>query len=161
MDIFDTGAYFSSKIPIMATTSPLLRSAACAIAAKQLYRSNRNPFESHLQHLGPVDWTYESARNYHEAIGHLREAVNTRAYDEGAVEKEHMLAAIAILCIFELMDDPGTAWKAHLSALPLFGSESDSIQELLSTVTLHKTAVKGPIFWILARQDQLCACEFH
>ncbi|KAJ5784343.1 uncharacterized protein N7503_009555 [Penicillium pulvis] len=67
-----------------------------------------------------------------------------------------MLAAVAILCTFELMDAPGSAWRAHLSALPLFDDRSASMPGH-SLIVIPRTAIKGPIFWSLARQDLLCA----
>jgi hypothetical protein len=75
-------------------------------------------------------------------------------------DKEEMLAAVAILCAFELMDAPGSAWRAHLSALPLFNDKTASISDQ-SMIVIPRTAVKGPIFWSLARQDLLCACKLQ
>ncbi|RYP43192.1 hypothetical protein DL768_010044 [Monosporascus sp. mg162] len=60
--------------------------------------------------------------------------------------------------MYELMDPPGVAWRAHLSALPLFIPHPDTESEAASTVTIPRNAIKGPIFWSLARQDILCAC---
>jgi hypothetical protein len=72
-------------------------------------------------------------------------------------EKEDMLAAVAILCIYELMNAPGTAWRAHLSALPLFKPAEDTLHPA-SPIVIPRTAIQGPILWSLARQDLLCAC---
>lgn len=38
MDLFDLGMYFGSYVPVKALSNPLLKSAACAYAAKQLGR---------------------------------------------------------------------------------------------------------------------------
>ncbi|OBS28336.1 hypothetical protein FPOA_02277 [Fusarium poae] len=161
-DIFDTGCYFSGKVPVKAASSPLLKSAICAIAAKHLYRLRKNKSHSILSSEPrdtlwlSYDWRYESARHYDEAINHLRSAVDLQTYENDLSEKEDMLAAVAILCIYELMDAPGTAWRAHLSALPLFKSTEDP-SNLASPIVIPRTAIQGPILWNLARQDLLCA----
>jgi hypothetical protein len=163
-DIFDTGCYFSGKVPVKAATSPLLKSAICAIAAKHLYRLHKN--KSHSYPISTprdslwlsYDWRYESAKHYDEAIHHLKNAVDLQTYENDLSEKEDMLAAVAILCIYELMDAPGTAWRAHLSALPLFKPTEDTSNPS-SPIVIPRTAIQGPILWSLARQDLLCACK--
>ncbi|CEI66157.1 unnamed protein product [Fusarium venenatum] len=161
-DIFDTGCYFSGKVPVKAASSPLLKSAICAISAKHLYRLRKNKSQSPLNPIprdtiwSSYDWHYESAKHYDEAINHLRSAVDLQTYENDLSEKEDMLAAVAILCIYELMDAPGTAWRAHLSALPLFKSTEDP-SNLPSPIVIPRTAIQGPILWSLARQDLLCA----
>ncbi|KAF4949298.1 hypothetical protein FSARC_13505 [Fusarium sarcochroum] len=163
LDIFDTGCYFSGKVPVKAASRPLLKSAMCAIAAKHLYRLNRNrpSREEPIQIPGgrgwrSSDWRYQSVKHYDEAIGHLKIAVDLHTYENDLSEKEDMLAAVAILCIYELMDAPGTAWRAHLSALPLFKSTEDA-SFAASPIVIPRTAIQGPILWSLARQDLLCA----
>ncbi|KAH7129859.1 hypothetical protein B0J13DRAFT_563430 [Dactylonectria estremocensis] len=163
MDLFDTGAYFSSKVPVIAATRPLVKSAVCALAAKHLHNSRRSLKSFRSRHNIPhlfdqnVDWHYESATYYDQAIGHLKTAVNLQRFDEDPADKEEIFAAVAILCTYELMDAPGTAWRAHLSALPLFSPEQDSSLVPSSPVIIPRAAIKGPIFWSLARQDFLCA----
>ncbi|KAH8667148.1 hypothetical protein BGZ61DRAFT_592658 [Ilyonectria robusta] len=163
MDLFDTGAYFSSKVPVIAATRPLVKSAVCALAAKHLHNSQRslksfNRRNSILPLFDQnVDWHYQAATYYDQAIGHLKTAVNLQTFDEDPIDKEEIFAAVAILCTYELMDAPGTAWRAHLSALPLFSPEQDSALAPSSPVIIPRAAIKGPIFWSLARQDFLCA----
>ncbi|KAF9880493.1 zn 2cys6 transcription factor [Colletotrichum karsti] len=172
MDLFDTSAHFSCKVSIRATTRPLLKSAICALAAKHLSRTQNN----HEQHtarsarksLASADdrspnWSYHAVRYYHQAIRCLKHAIAIGGRDEmdmqrGDAESRHAdtFAAVAILCIYELMNAPGNAWKAHLTALPLF-SASDSTLSGSSPVTIPQSPIKGPIFWSLARQDFLCA----
>lgn len=162
MDIFDTSAYFSSKVPVLAATRPLLRSAVCALSAKHLkhvYHTSIGHDRSVLLPLADEEtWQYQSAKNYDQALGLLNKAIDLGTYIDSPSDKEVILAAVAILCLYELMDAPGTAWKAHLSALPLFNDTSASIPAH-SSVMIPKTAIKGPIFWSLARQDLLCACK--
>ncbi|KAF5661765.1 hypothetical protein FHETE_8300 [Fusarium heterosporum] len=158
-DIFDTGCYFSGKVPVKAATSPLLKSSICAISAKHLLRLNKTQ-TSQNHCLDPrwrgYDWLYESAKHYSEAIRHLKTAVDLQTYENDLSEKEDMLAAVAILCIYELMDAPGTAWRAHLSALPLF-KPTENVSHPATPVVIPRTAIQGPILWSLARQDLLCA----
>ncbi|KLO82620.1 uncharacterized protein LW93_9824 [Fusarium fujikuroi] len=156
-DIFDTGCYFSGKVPVKAATSPLLKSSMCAIAAKHLYRVNKSRLDLMIDSRWQgYDWRYESAKHYDEAIHHLKSAVDLCTYENNLSDKEDMLAAVAILCIYELMDAPGTAWRAHLSALPLFNPAEDASHPA-SPVVIPRTAIQGPILWSLARQDLLCA----
>ncbi|CAG7922011.1 unnamed protein product [Penicillium olsonii] len=161
MDLFDTTAYFSSKVPVLAATRPLLKSAVCALSAKHLQHVHHvSTPENQKGFLLPFTdeetWKYQSAKNYDQALGFLKTAINLGAYNDSPSDKEEMLAAVAILCLYELMDAPGTAWKAHLSALPLF-NDTSAAMPAQSSVIIPKTAIKGPIFWSLARQDLLCA----
>lgn len=103
-------------------------------------------------------WQYQSAKHYDQALGRLKTAIDMETYDNSPSEKEEMLAAVAILCTFELMDAPGSAWRAHLGALPLF-DDNTTFMPAQSTIIIPRMAIKGPIFWRLARQDLLCACK--
>ncbi|CEJ55703.1 hypothetical protein PMG11_01942 [Penicillium brasilianum] len=167
MDLFDTTSYFSSKVPVIATSKLLLKSAVCALSAKHLRHVCRVmsqagvdpgsvPKYSGLPFSNEEMWRYHSARYYDQALGHLKIAVSSESYSHTLQGKEEMLAAVAILCSFELMDAPGSAWRAHLSALPLFDDRAASVP-VHSSIIIPQTAVKGPIFWSLARQDLLCA----
>lgn len=171
MDLFDTGAAFSCKVPVIATTRPLLKSAVCALAARHLQHVrhvSNNSSASQMSHGKAsgfsfldrqVDWQYQSAKYYHQAIGHLKAATNYEAFETVVSDKEELFAAVAILCTYELMDAPGTAWRAHLSALPLFSPAPDPSSTPCSPVTIPRAEIKRPIFWSLARQDLLCACK--
>ncbi|RFU81357.1 hypothetical protein TARUN_840, partial [Trichoderma arundinaceum] len=168
MDTFDTGAYFSHKVTVMAATKPLLKSAVCALAAKHLGHCQNNMTSGHREHLDArctillslgdkVDWQYQSVKHYDRAIKHLKVAINLGAFETDDGDREELFASITILCTYELMDAPGTAWRAHLSALPLFSPRPESDSLLGSPITIPRAAVSGPIFWSLARQDLLCA----
>ncbi|OQD87465.1 hypothetical protein PENANT_c005G00356 [Penicillium antarcticum] len=161
MDLFDTTAYFSSKVPVIAAVRPLLKSAVCALSAKHLQHlyhiSDGIDRNSYILSLADEEtWHYQSAKHYDQALGYLKTAIDLETYNDSPSEKEEMLAAVAILCLYELMDAPGTSWRAHLSALPLFNETSASMP-VHSSVIIPRTAIKGPIFWSLARQDLLCA----
>ncbi|CAM1508636.1 Fc.00g054840.m01.CDS01 [Cosmosporella sp. VM-42] len=168
MDVFDTNAYFSHKVPLMAATKPLLKSAACALAAKHLRHVQRKQLSnnSNLASLSPglslplddnTDWGFLSAKYYYQAISHLKSAVKLRRFTMPGPDKEELFAAIAILCIYDLMEYPGIAWRAHLSALPLFIPAPDSDSSSSSSSTTPRAPISGPVFWNLARQDLLCA----
>lgn len=172
MDLFDTTAYFSSKVPVLAASKTLLKSAVCALSAKHLRhvcrvmsQDNETPanFPRHiaLPWVNEEMWQYNSAKYYDQALGHLQSVVSSESYSSNSLDKEEMLAAVAILCAFELMDAPGSAWKAHLSALPLFNDKVPSEAEQHPSIVIPQTAIKGPIFWSLARQDLLCACKLQ
>lgn len=172
MDLFDTSAHFSRKITIRAATRPLLKSAICALAAKHLSRTPRDNHDNHSIRItraktasavsSHTDWQYHAVSYYHQAIRYLKDAIassdcdDTRDLDSG--HHTDTFAAVAILCMYELMDAPGNAWKAHLTALPLY-SASDSNLAGCSPVKIPQSPIKGPIFWSLARQDFLCACK--
>ncbi|KAJ4857954.1 fungal zn(2)-Cys(6) binuclear cluster domain-containing protein [Trichoderma breve] len=168
MDTFDTGAYFSHKVTVMAATKPLLKSAVCALAAKHLGHCQTNMTRRYGELsderrilLSPfddrVDWHYQSAKHYGYAIKHLKIAINLGAFETDDADKEELFASITILCTYELMDAPGTAWSAHLSALPLFSPRPDAELILGSPISIPRAPVSGPIFWSLARQDLLCS----
>ncbi|TDZ30416.1 Transcription activator AMTR1 [Colletotrichum spinosum] len=167
MDLFDTSAYFSRKIPIRATTRPLLKSAICALAAKHLSRTQHH---THHTHHDPdpkaPDWQYHAVRFYHQAIRRLKTAIahdSSSGGSSGEAGEGHpdTFAAVAMLCIYELINAPGHAWKAHLTALPLYSSSSSSsgveVADAMSPVPIPRSPIRGPIFWALARQDFLCA----
>lgn len=169
MDLFDTTAYFSSKVPVIAVSKTLLKSAVCALSAKHLrhlYRlvsqneetSRTTPTFIALPWANEEMWQYTSAKYYDQALRNLKNVVGLESYSTNLPDKEEMLAAVAILCTFELMDAPGSAWKAHLSALPLFNDDPAFAADHPS-IAIPQTAIKGPIFWSLARQDLLCACK--
>ncbi|KAI1364130.1 hypothetical protein F5Y08DRAFT_307565 [Xylaria arbuscula] len=166
MDLFDTTAYFSSKVPVIAGTKPLLKDAICALAAKHLRNyckicnsarySSTVPGRSSAGVSNDPDWRYYSMRYYDQALGHLKESVTSGRFHDDRLEKEEIFAAVAILCTYELMDAPSTAWRAHLSALPLFSQGASSALKP-SEIIIPTVPVKGPAFWSLVRQDLLCA----
>ncbi|KND86421.1 putative oxidoreductase [Tolypocladium ophioglossoides CBS 100239] len=165
IDLFDTSAYFASKVPVMATTRPLLKMAVSALAAKHLHRSEKYgaknkatiPSKSRLLELSNnVDWNYEAATYYQRAIGHLKAATQEQGFGHehsmDANETEVIFASVTMLSFYELMDAPSIAWRAHLHALPLFSTMPGLYSPFNGLYNL-----KRPIFWNLARQDVLCA----
>ncbi|KAK9770215.1 putative Transcription factor domain-containing protein [Seiridium cardinale] len=170
MDLFDTSAYFSRKVPVLASTSNMLRCSLCAVAAKHIQRKHHLavnlPLSSYQITPTPSDrqeenWEYVSAKYYQKAIINLKTAVDSLALDDdldrSSSPPDEIFAVIAVLCMYESMDAPGTAWKAHLSALPLFTSNDNTEEDRRYKVRIPRTAIKSPVFWSLARQDILCA----
>lgn len=168
MDAFDSGAYFSQKVPIKATTRPLLKAATCALAAKHLHHLHHSQASGQVNSsllrtsiplfLGQApDWQYQSAKHYDRAICHLKDAVEGGGFETDITDKEEIFAAIAILSTYELMNAPGTAWRAHLSALPLFSPGPEHASTPCSPIAIPRAPITGPVFWSLARQDLSCA----
>ena len=167
MDLFDTAGYYTNVVPIRATSSPLLKSSICALSAKHMHRlqsadgDHRHPCRVALEDGSSVDWLFHSTEYYLRSINHLQAAVRNEKIGPDSSgtdrERECIFTAITLLSMYELMDKPGTAWRAHLSALPLFCSTSGH-----SRVPAHsgkQLTICRPVFWSLARQDLLCACE--
>ena len=169
MDLFDTGAYFARKVPILAASRPLLRAAACAIAARHFARNNTPNLTMYQRGYGlaleycTIDWAYKSAEYYDQAIGLLMEAACREEEQQGLTRKktrsDEIVAAIAILSMYELMDAPGPEWKAHLSALPLLDISSFKVSGPQSQIHPHRSITRRSIFWSFARQDCLAACK--
>lgn len=151
----------------MVATRPMLKAAACALAAKHLHRMCQGEPRRilRLPHLrnsalkwanGGIDLKYESVRLYDEAIGYLKEAIRLEIPNN---RRDEMFAVVAILCMYELIDAPSTEWRAHLSALPfLYCGTSDDFS---STSTLPNSLlhISRSVFWSLVRQDCLSACR--
>ncbi|GKZ95699.1 hypothetical protein AnigIFM59636_009707 [Aspergillus niger] len=142
LDCFDSDAYYSAKIPVMVATQPMLKAAACALAAKHLHRICRGDPTRILQlpHMrnSPLQWTiremdcrYESVRFYDQTIHYLKAAILLEIPDN---QREEIFAVVAIL--WELSKSP-------TSALP--------------NSLMH---ISRSVFWSLVRQDCLSACRF-
>lgn len=166
MDLFDTSAYYANVVPIRATCSPLLKSSICALSAKHMHRCRGADGITYNLPMAPFDvekinWLAYSTEYYHDAIGHLQAAVRNAKIgpDSSSTDRERecIFTAIAILSTYELIDQPGIAWRAHLSALPLFGPSSNP--ETAASVEEQPLTICRPVFWSLARQDFLCACK--
>ena len=174
MDLFDTGSYYSSRIPVRAKSSPLIKASICALSAKHMSRllpAQRDIQDSWLPKVASIsdkrtiNWSFYSTKYYHQAIVHLRAAVRNDEDDVDALssvaDRESVFAAVAVLSMYELMDKPGTAWRAHLSALPLFGTHEPKHLASSEPPALLKPSatICRPVFWSLARQDFLCTCK--
>ena len=138
MDLFNLGMYFGSYVPVRALSNRLLKYSACACAAKQLGQvkganSTISGFCSHQANMTTwknpenVDWAWHRAKFYDKAISLLMDALiqdsdeasfsSPKAIEGSlsATTPEELLAATAILCVYEFLDASGAAWSGHLS----------------------------------------------
>ena len=86
MDLFDQTTFFSSYIPVKSISSPLLKHAACAYAAKQLGRvesvqsatdipASQRAMMQTWKGVDKQDWALLAAEHYDMAISLLMEAL--------------------------------------------------------------------------------------
>jgi hypothetical protein len=177
MDLFDVTGYFTFYVPRLAATRPLLMNSSCALASKHLDRimpsleSNPGQTLQHLKtdfwraNLRTQNWRYESVAYYNQAIQLLMHSISNLGTTEYLTHIQHSaseetLAAIAILCMYELLDPPGPEWEAHLSALPLLETAPTQILSAESPSPTTTKLFKRSIFWNFVRQDSLYACKF-
>ena len=85
MDLYDLGTYFSGYVPVQARNHSLLRHAACAYAAKQIYLANKQ--RSNVDGRSPrqattrayidisIGWERESSFHYDQSIILLRQLI--------------------------------------------------------------------------------------
>lgn len=70
---------------------------------------------------------------------------------------DETLAAGAILCVYEFLDNTSTAWARHLSGTKSLFDLADNEAMLLRR---HSSRAHKATFWNFARQDFLAACEY-
>lgn len=87
LDLFDTGKFFSALVPIRGLSSPVLKYAAAAAAAKHLGRvKGEKPLVGGGLFTRPatmevypnasrVDWFFKAANYYHQAIFYLKQTL--------------------------------------------------------------------------------------
>lgn len=168
MDLFDTNGYFSGQVPMLAATSPMLISAACALSAKRISRELESlrkhkpeqlQFRQAVLSWNGINWHYQTIQLYDEAIQQLKEALMPEALHlrltNGEEFPEDIFGVVAIMSMFELMDAPGVEWRAHLRALPLLNEASQTTANVQSPLDHSRRS----IFWSFARQDVISACE--
>lgn len=193
LDLYFLDAYFEHEVPFKALSHPLLKCAACAYAAKHLSRtrgktdSPRSPVRhspvattTTWPNSDAVDWAWQGAKYYAEAIKLLREILNhpdnhvaTQSNQASSPESngtlppedpsavyarisDETLAAMAILCNFEFMSASDVEWTRHLNGTLLL---SDLRQTgLVSLMSSPPSKARKAIFWNLFRQDVYAAC---
>ena len=216
MDLFDLGAYFAYVVPVRARSHPLLRHAACALAAKQLGRakgakaivggicSQQSSME--MYDGASIDWEWEGAYQYDRSIALLMETMQQDQDERSPASRDHeqlhwrdsrstahtgsdlrdrqglhdrataplrsdeVVAATAILCVYEFLSATGAAWSRHLNGTKsLFDFAEGSMMSL--EMPTFNPSVHAPrpkpsrarlaTFWNFARQDYLAACEYR
>ncbi|KAL8958088.1 MAG: hypothetical protein Q9193_004789, partial [Seirophora villosa] len=107
MDLFDQTTFFSSHIPVKSISNPLLKHAACALAAKQLGRvngrkaifggeSSQQATMEVWQNTSNENWGLLAAEHYNQAISLLKEALqwdHASSGDNSAEELDKRLYA--------------------------------------------------------------------
>jgi hypothetical protein len=197
MDLFDFGTYFSSYVPVKALENPLLKYAAVAYAAKALARvQSRRPVNvmggsgSRYPDVHSIDWYHKATQYYDTAVSLLlqelkRDSISSdsdsdRDVCRGPVNKrrkssntsfksntDELLAASAILCVYEFLDASVPEWAKHLNGaksllviaqermMPLSSAPSMIMSANLAFISKARRAT----FWNIARQDMLAACK--
>jgi Fungal specific transcription factor domain len=109
-------------------------------------------------------------------ISHRRERSRSTTQDHGLAadarsetpsdaKSDEVLAATAILCVYEFLDASGPAWNRHLSGAKslldvaqrqMICTKADSLSLVRQ---LRFSAARKAIFWNFARQDYLSGCE--
>lgn len=195
MDLFDLGTYFASYVPVKARENPLLKFAAVACAAKALARvQGRKPVMGvDWKHKAAV--FYDTAVSLllqalkADAIStpddsdcELRQLNGDRSYGhDGPSPKrrrtssnasfvsstDELLAASAILCVYEFLDTSVSEWANHLNgAKSLLVLAQDRVMPLqmptpsstMSSASFNFISkARRATFWNIARQDMLAA----
>ena len=87
-----------------------------------------------------------------------------------AAPADETIAAGAILCVYEFLDIPNTAWDRHLSGTKSLFDLADNEGMMphqsptspgCSSQRLKPSRSRRAAFWNFARQDFLAACECH
>lgn len=178
MDLFDSGRFFAFHVPVRAVSCPLLKYAACAYAAKQLFRvkgskavhgaTSQQASMEIWPKAGKADWEWVGAKYYDKALTLLLEELGKQQNEGNDVvhivkarpkTSDDVLAAAAILCEYEAMDVAG-AWSRHLNGtktlldLAEIGMRpaGDTPRDSSNGTKLFAGAKKA-IFWNFARQD--------
>lgn len=100
-----------------------------------------------------------------------RRRISNTQFSRG-VHSDEMLAATAILSVYEFLDATGPAWSRHLSGvkslldvaeigiMPIEHHPSDSNSPYQQFKKSKLSKARKATFWNFARQDYLAACEF-
>lgn len=137
----------------------------------------------------PDQWVHKARTYYDSAIHLLREALasettrerqGSRPLSSGGsfgddpslprTDSNEMMATTANLCVYEFLDGSGAEWAQHLDgAKSLFDIAKDSVMSMpAESPSIYRAPSFGPrpsnktrqaIFWNIARQDMLEACE--
>lgn len=174
MDLFDANSFFTGQISMMAASSTIIRNAACALAAKNISQlhphragvTSRSSADVRLHgsllDTGDSNLRYETIRFYDAAVKLTKRALSREASDMSFGDEistpEDVLAVVAMLSLYELMDAPGVEWRAHLGALPLL--DEPCVITPGAPIRTMKALARKSLFWTFARQDVMSACEF-
>ena len=137
-----------------------------------------------------VDWLWEGAYHYDRSIALLMETMQDGQYevrlDESTAVAQHfqlapqdvdtevntqqgaklrlssdeVVAATAILCVYEFVSATGTAWSRHLNGTKSLLDIAEGTMMSVGQQRRHLSKARRATFWNFARQDYLAACTF-
>lgn len=102
------------------------------------------------------------------SFGHTKRT-SLSGFPVSRCSSDELLAATAILCVYEFLDASGPEWSRHLSgAKSLIDIAKDSMMPLqlpspglaLQSQSVKLSKARKATFWNVARQDMLSACKF-
>lgn len=190
MDLFDLGTYFASYVPVKARENPLLKYAAVACAAKALARvSGRKPVMGvDWKHKAAIYYDYAVSLllqalkqdttpapdesdcefrqlNEYPVHGFDRSSprrCRTSSNASFVSSTDELLAASAILCVYEFLDTSVSEWAKHLNgakSLLVLSQERCSTPHSCTSSASQSFISKArrATFWNIARQDMLAA----
>ncbi|OQU98462.1 Fungal specific transcription factor domain-containing protein isoform 1 [Cladophialophora immunda] len=134
MDLSDLSQTFSKRICRLAVQDPLLKTAAIACAAKQLYL------------IGQLkDDMVAARRYYHKAVSLLRHRLGKTDQPYAA----HGFAATVMFSCYEMLDATGLDWQRHLNGVFTYGR--------LRNINGSCGGIEQAGFWSIARQEVVCS----
>ncbi|KAH8728927.1 hypothetical protein GQ44DRAFT_499447 [Phaeosphaeriaceae sp. PMI808] len=192
MDLFDLGTYFASYVPVKARENPLLKYAAVACAAKALARvQGCKPATGVVDWKHKAAVFYDNAVSL--LLQALKNGANSTPDDSDCEARHHsgnvaygfnvqapkrcrtssnasfvsntdeLLAASAILCLYEFLDTSVLEWSKHLNgakSLLVLAQERmmPTPNSPMSSVSYNfASTARKATFWNIARQDMLAA----
>jgi hypothetical protein len=111
--------------------------------------------------------TTQSPQSAPSGSGNKKRRLSKPAHPKNADET---LAAAAILCVYEFLDNANTAWARHLSGTKsLFDmAENEGMMPVQSPTSpgaisqrIKPSRARKATFWNFARQDFLAACKYQ
>ncbi|KAG9256366.1 uncharacterized protein F5Z01DRAFT_649964 [Emericellopsis atlantica] len=146
MDLFDQDCFYSRQVPILALSSPLIMSSACAFAARQLSLTvGRQPppspyctaTQSHADNMQKRDYAWFAEAYYDAAISLLRQhtsdvaaqgqtpVVHTGTDAEAPIVPrarvhDEVVVAVTILSNYEFLGGVAPNWSSHLDGARSF-----------------------------------------
>ncbi|EME87357.1 uncharacterized protein MYCFIDRAFT_97003, partial [Pseudocercospora fijiensis CIRAD86] len=189
MDLYDSNSFFAARVPVLAVDCPLLLYSCACLSAKSLARvDGRRPIMDGQFWPGPPmdteSWMRKGREYYDIAVSLLRQSLagasrprtsslpataatlmNVQGAPLPTTDSDELVAATAILCVYEFLDASGPEWSRHLDgAKTLFDIAKDQAQ-LASRASpgysVPRVKALSPgrkaVFWNFARQDMLSA----
>ena len=174
MDLFDSGRYFSTYVPLQAQRHRMLKHAACAYASKCLAQARSvndlsldipcKRTHTECVDVDAADWDKESSFHFDEATSLLKETTLRDSAPGQVISKvpgsfpspfvtDEFAAAVAILSECEMFESSLNLYILEaLDALNMAALNTDSPGQAYS-------GAGKAVFWDLARQDYIFSCE--